>query len=96
MEDNLIAVREAVLDPVRLGMDLADLHVADIVEVLDHQPVDVASGVLSQLSVERAAEVLDQPGLESSTELIASLAEERAAAGPGSGLGSMITGNTGY
>jgi magnesium transporter len=80
MEDNLVASGKAVLDPAQLATDLANVHVADIVEVLDQQPVEAASRVLMQLSVERAAEVLDQPGLGASPELIASLPQERATA----------------
>jgi magnesium transporter len=80
MEDSLVASGKATLDAAQLAIEFANLHVADIVEILDRQPVEAASRVLMQLSVERAAEVLDQPGLGASPELIASLPQERATA----------------
>src|SRR5919202_784086 len=79
MQDNP-TTPEVVLDPAALATGLADHHVADIAEVLNEQPTEVAAGVLQHLPLEQAVEVLDQPGLEASADLIATLPDDRAVA----------------
>ncbi|MBZ6074723.1 magnesium transporter [Microvirga puerhi] len=71
---------EVVRDPSTLAAELANEHVADIAEILNEQPTEVASEVLSHLPLDRAVEVLDQPELEESADLIASLPDDRALA----------------
>ncbi|MGO4707142.1 magnesium transporter [Microvirga sp. 2MCAF38] len=79
MEDTPLAP-EAGLDPAALAAELADEHIADIVEALNDQEPGTASDVLSLLPHERAVEVLDQPELDASAELIGRLPIEQAAA----------------
>ena len=55
-------------------------HVADVVELLNEQPLEVGAELLARLPLERAAEILDQPGLDASADLIEAQPLERAAA----------------
>jgi magnesium transporter len=71
---------EDVRDASALAAELAHEHVADIAEILNEQPPEIASEVLVHLPLDRAVEVMDQPELEASAELIATLPESRAAA----------------
>ncbi|WP_414474971.1 magnesium transporter [Microvirga sp. M2] len=77
MQDNTNTT-EVVRDPSAFAAELADEHVADIAEILNEQPTEVASEVLARLPLDQAVEVLDQPALESSAEVIATLPEDRA------------------
>src|ERR1700687_407818 len=72
MEENAAHIeREAT--PAELAVQFADLHVADIAEALNQQPVEVAAATLALLARERAVEVLDQPELDHGAELIEAL-----------------------
>src|SRR3954470_22721773 len=67
------------MNPTALAERLAHEHVADIVDVLNAEPVESAASILLHLPFQRAAEVLDQPGLDTS-DLLAALPVERATA----------------
>jgi magnesium transporter len=63
-----------------LAAELAPLHVADIVEVLNEQTPETVTRVFAHLPFEVAVELLDQPELEASDELLKSLPVEQALA----------------
>jgi magnesium transporter len=79
MQDNAEFTAD-VRDASALAAELAHEHVADIAEILNEQPTEIASEVLFHLPLERAVEVLDHPELEDSADLIATLPEGRASA----------------
>jgi magnesium transporter len=80
MDSTLVAPVDEARDPDILGSCLAQEHVADIVEILNDQPLDEQARVLVHLPDERAIEVLDQPGLDDPAGLIAALPVKRALA----------------
>lgn len=65
-------------DPITLAAELTPQHVADIADVLNKHPPQVAAAILVQLPIGRAVEVLDEPTLRGSVELVCHLPVERA------------------
>ena len=55
-----------------------DVHVADIVEILNARPVDQRLAILARMPVERAAATFDQAGLDDPARLIAGLPADLA------------------
>jgi len=76
MENDLAELPSAAA----LAAKVVNDHVADIVEMLNEYPDELAAEVLGLLPLERGTDVLDQPDLENAPELIKLLPEERAAA----------------
>lgn len=69
---------EAEMSPAELAAKFADQYVADIAEVLNEQPIEIAAATLTLLPRERAVEVLDQPELDHGAKLIEALPIEAA------------------
>lgn len=72
--------RAMALNAAILAAELAPLHVADIVEILNEQPPETVARVFAHLPFDVAVELLDQPELEASGELLKSLPAEQALA----------------
>jgi magnesium transporter len=68
----------ADLDPAVLAAQLASRHAADIVEILNQQPLDTVSNILTYLPAERVVEIFDEPSLKASGELLLRLSTKRA------------------
>ena len=75
---NKISKSSATVDPAALAAEMAQAHVADVVELLNAEPLERSSAVLSAMTLERATEVLDQPGLEAAADLVEAQPPERA------------------
>ena len=76
-------IAEGLLSPDASVADIAaragDLHVADIVELLNQRPLADRIQIISGMSAERAAATLDQAGLDAPGALIAGLSPALAA-----------------
>jgi magnesium transporter len=68
----------ADLDPAVLVAELASRHAADIVEILNQQPLEKVSSILTYLPAERVVEVFDEPSLKAPAELLQRLSTEQA------------------
>ncbi len=79
MENNLVQNELPVIAAGDVAQ-LAEQHIADIVELLNQMPPEAAADVLVRLPLERAAEVLDQPGLDDAAGLIEALPFDTAVA----------------
>jgi magnesium transporter len=71
---------EEASHPASLAAKLSAQHVADIVEFMNEQELDTASGILVHLPFDRAVEVLDYPRLDAAAELIQDVPIELALA----------------
>jgi len=67
-------------DITELASQMANDHVADVVEVLNGLAPSLGASVLEQMPFERATHILGQPGFEQPEKLIEQLPIERAAA----------------
>ena len=72
MEDQNPIVETAV-PPAVVAASLADQHVADVVELLNVEPIETAAEIVSLLSRDQAVAVLDQPELERAADLLQAL-----------------------
>jgi magnesium transporter len=67
-------------DAAALAANLANQHVADVVEVLNRSDPGLAAAVLENMPIGSAAHILGQPGFDHLQKLIERLPVERAAA----------------
>src|SRR6202163_4397385 len=75
---NKISKTFGTVDPAVLASEMAQVHVADVVEFLNAEPLERSSAILSAMTLERATEVLDQPGLDAAAGLVEAQPPERA------------------
>jgi len=80
MEHEIPTTEVAAAPPAVIAAGLADQRAADVVEVLNEQPLEIAAEIISLLPRDHAIAVLDQPGLDREAELLVALPFE--AAGP--------------
>jgi magnesium transporter len=69
-----------VSDSAGLAANLANLHVADVVEVLNGLDPALAADVLQKMPLARAAHILGQPGFDQPQRLVERMPEKTAAA----------------
>jgi len=65
-------------EAVAIARILANDHVADVVEALNHEPREIATELLCEVPFERLVEIFDQPELESASELVEALPRPKA------------------
>ncbi|WP_027054192.1 magnesium transporter [Mesorhizobium erdmanii] len=65
-------------EAVAIARILANDHVADVVEALNHESRETATDLLCAVPFERLVEILDQPELESAPELVEALPRPKA------------------
>ena len=65
-------------EAVAVARVLANDHVADVVEALNHEPRETAIELLCAVPFERLVEIFDQPELESAPELVEDLPRAKA------------------
>lgn len=75
---NKISKTSGTVDPAVLASEMAQVHVADVVEFLNAEPLERSSAILSAMTLERATEVLDQPGLDAAADLVEAQPPDRA------------------
>jgi magnesium transporter len=75
---NKISKTSGTVDPAVLASEMAQAHVADVVEFLNAEPLERSSAILSAMTLERATEVLDQPGLDAAADLVEAQPPDRA------------------
>jgi len=78
MEDEVPTTEIAAAPPAVIAAGLADQRAADVVEVLNEQPVETAAEIVSLLPRDHAIAVLDQPGLDHEAELLVAMPFETA------------------
>jgi magnesium transporter len=76
--ENQTSVIETAVPPAVVAASLADQHVADVVELLNGEPVETAAEIIGLLPRDQAVAVLDQPELERTAGLIEALPFEVA------------------
>ncbi|RWA64267.1 magnesium transporter [Mesorhizobium sp.] len=65
-------------EAIAVARVLANDHVADVVEALNHEPRETAIELLCAVPFERLVEIFDQPQLESAPELVEALPRAKA------------------
>ena len=65
-------------EAVAIARVLANDHVADVVEALNHEPRETATELLCEVPFERLVEIFDQPELEGASELADALPRAKA------------------
>jgi magnesium transporter len=65
-------------EAVAIARILANDHVADVVEALNHEPRETATELLCEVPFERLVEIFDQPELEGASELAEALPRPKA------------------
>ncbi len=80
MENENPSIEAAAVSPAVMAAALADQHVADVVELLNGEPIETAAEIVSLLPRDQAVAVLDQPGLERAADLLQALPFEIAGA----------------
>jgi magnesium transporter len=73
------SILHGALNAAELATELANDHVADVVEVLNELDPPQAANVLEKMPVDRAAQILGQSGIDQPRKLIEHLPAERAA-----------------
>lgn len=65
-------------EAVAIARILANDHVADVVEALNHEPRETATELLCEVPFERLVEIFDQPELDGASELVEALPRPKA------------------
>ncbi|RJT28394.1 magnesium transporter [Mesorhizobium waimense] len=65
-------------EAVAIARILANDHVADVVEALNHEPRETAIELLCEVPFERLVEIFDQPELDGASELVEALPRAKA------------------
>ncbi len=63
----------AALGPAELAAHIGDMHVADVVEAINHRPIEERLELLSVMPIDRVIAIFDEAGLNQPAQLIAQM-----------------------